>query len=306
MLNKKTMKRDNILFFNEDSTNKTDIGTFCIDYRTGKTEIPLINNDYTHKKHNCRYVNTPKIKETAEFLDNDNLENAKECEHKYYNQEIKIHKKIIKRPAIFKAVLCLTLCIIGTTILVNSASVDTFDAIYEENYNDFLLPVTLNDPDQFNSINELNPDKILSSSIWYTVLNQDDRYYTNYDEIGRLIIPVEDVAKSAAILFGSSYSMPIQNPSFKTFFELDNDGKNYLVCPISNHESYLPTILSKTSSGNEIILHVGYSRPEDPFWTSIEKKSPPTPEKIMNYILAKDNNTGRMYIKSIQKPTDNL
>lgn len=306
MLNKKPMKRNSILFFNEDSTKQHDIGTFCIDYRTGKTEIPLLNNDYKHKEPNCKCVTFPKEKEPAEHLDMHTLENEKTHEYKYYNQEVKMHKHIAKRPAIFKAILCLLLCIIGTTVFVNSVSIDTFDSIYEENYNDFLLPLVLNDPDQFNSIDELNPDKILSSSIWYTVLNQDNRYYTNYDELGRVIIPVEDISKSASILFGSNYSMPIQNPSSKTFFELDSEGKNYLVRPISNHESYLPTVLSRIGSGNEIVLHVGYSRPEDPFWTSSEKKSPPTPEKTMNYTLAKDNNTGRMYIKSIQKPTDNL
>lgn len=294
MLNKHLIKKDNILFSNEDSTNQHDIGSFSIDYRTGNSEIPLLNNNYKHNKPSYKQVTVTKQSTAVKSPINQPLT----------NKEIKIHKKANKKPAIFKSSLCLLLCIIGIIFFVNSTNVDTFDAMYEESYNDFLLPVVLNDPEQFNSIDELNLDKILSSSIWYTVLNQDNRYYTDYDESGRIIIPTEDVAKSASILFGSNYSMPIQNPSCKTFFELDGENKNYLVRPISNHESYLPTVLSKTNSGNEIVLHVGYSRPEDPFWTSSEQKSPPTSEKIMDYILTKDTNTGRMYIKSIQQPTE--
>ena len=51
--------------------------------------------------------------------------------------------------------------------------------------------------------------------------------------------------------------MPTENPSSKSFFELDSTGKNYLIKPISNTESYIPTVISKKNHHNEMLLHVG-------------------------------------------------
>ena len=302
MLNKKPIKENNILLLDDSSRNSSDIVPFCVDYRTGDsiTSYPNFNHkkdDYLSKKviPKNNSEESPKI----HIVKNDQNNTAR-----HYNKPKHANRHKTKRPAIPKAVLSLMLCIVGTIILVNSVSVETFDAVYEENYNIFLLPLVLNDPEPFNSIDELDTNKILSASIWHTVLSQDNRYYTNFDELGRVIIPIEDVAKSASILFGSNYSMPIQNPSTSTFFELDPNGKNYLVKPISNHETYIPTVLSKSIANNEIILNVGYSKPDDPFWSINEHSTSPNPEKTMNYILSKDNTTGRMYIKSIQKPTE--
>lgn len=301
-IKKPRRRKNNTLPLNDKSTNQHDIAPFYVDYRSENSITSYPNFNY--KKDNYLSKKITKNNNSEKSSKIHTIKNDYDNNTRYYSKTKYTKLCKTKKPAISKAVLSLMLCIIGTIILVNSVSVETFDAVYEENYNIFLLPLVLNDPEPFNSIDELDTDKILSASIWHTVLSQDNRHYTNFDELGRVIIPTEDVAKSASILFGSSYSMPIQNPFAKTFFELDTSGKNYLVKPISNHETYIPTVLSKSIVNNEIILNVGYSKPDDPFWSISEHNTSPNLEKTMNYILSKDSTTGRMYIKSIQKPTE--
>lgn len=271
----------------------SEIPPFYVDYRETKSPYESQNNNLNNKNTSSNNYHSNDLQSEPSFKPGKN------------NATNEKHNIKPKKPAIIKASLTLILCIIGSIIFTNYANIKTFDAVFEENFNDFLLPIVFNDPEPFDNIEELNLNKILSASIWYTVLFQENQHYTNYDSLGRVIIPSEDIAKSASILFGSEYSMPIENPSSKSFFELDSTGKNYLIKPISNTESYIPTVISKKNHHNEMILHVGYSKPEDPFWTNSDKESTPKFEKTMDYILKKDNITGKMYIKSVQNPTDN-
>lgn len=254
------------------------IDSFCVDYRAENLTDSL--PDYNYEQ-------------------NIDLDFGDEAGNSERNKGTLVKKNISKKPRLFKSVVSLMICIALTVLFVNSFSISIFDDAYEENFNDFILPVVMNDPDPFNSIDELDLDKVLSCAMWYTALFQNDRHYTNYDESGRVLIPVEDVSTSASALFGSNYKMPIENPKTKSFFELDCDKKNYLIKPISNDESYVPKILSERIVDKKIYLKVGYFRPKDPFDSKSSSESQSVPEKIMEYVLEKDEKTAKMYIKQI-------
>ncbi len=263
-----------------------EVSSFSADYRENNYKIESKSKRDFKKKENSK-IHTSEINKDVNF-DNKNILQKKIIQKE--QPKVDFYNRKTKKNLIIKSSIALLFSILGVIVLLNHLSLNTFNVTYEENYNDFLLPVVMNDPEPFELIDDLNLDTILNSAVWHTIISQDYNKYEKYDELGRTIIPFNDVSESASKLFGSLYNLPLENPSKITFFELDKENKNFLIKPISSDESYLPNI----------ILQVGYSYASDPFWEDKTDVDINSYEKIMIYVLDNDIKNKSMYISKVQ------
>lgn len=166
-------------------------------------------------------------------------------------------------------------------------------------YQAFIAPVVMNDPDTFDDVSKANTSQLIAISIW-SILNDDlspDKYES---ASGGILIPQKDIEKRLSVLFGSEVK-----PQHATVdgggveFKYSAKKKGYII-PITGIEPiYTPTVLSADEKGNTVILNVGYIASED--FAQDENGSPiqPEPAKIMRITLRK-NSDETYFVSAIQ------
>lgn len=75
-------------------------------------------------------------------------------------------------------------------------------------FEEYLLPVVMFDPVEFDSPEHADPLFLLQSSLWGTLLSNTDKY--TYDENAMLVVPASDLDVYAAKLYGSDIKLQHQ------------------------------------------------------------------------------------------------
>lgn len=158
-----------------------------------------------------------------------------------------------------------------------------------ERFESFISPVVMMDPAPFTTVENLDDDALLQSSLWAALTGENRSAYT-YDENGLLLVPASDVNVAAAKLYGPETH--IVHRSFDdtdASYLFDPEISAYRV-PSVNKVAYSPSITSMQKNGDSIVLTVGYVAPGN-IWTTEpadgSENSEPTPEKYMLYTLTK-------------------
>ena len=167
---------------------------------------------------------------------------------------------------------------------------DLFDNSDEaERFENFISPVVMMDPAPFTTVENIEDDLLLQSSLWAALTGENRGAYT-YDENGLLLVPSSDVNVAAAKLYGPT--VHIIHRSFDdtdASYLFDPEISAYRV-PSVNKVAYSPSITSMQKNGDIIVLNVGYVAPGN-IWTTepanAGKSNEPTPEKYMLYTLTK-------------------
>lgn len=159
------------------------------------------------------------------------------------------------------------------------------------NYNNFILPVVIQDPKEFKDISEADSQMILESSVWNTVLTKPKDYYNDYDNNGCVIIPLSDVENSAKDLFGTDCPFDIKKNNDQSFLKFDETTNTVHVSPKGTNNSYIPNVQNEVVKDKEIILSVICNKSNNPNGSSEQKK--------MRYTLKKDVSTNKYYISSV-------
>ena len=190
-----------------------------------------------------------------------------------------------------------TIFIVFALIGVFSVGMVCFNSIMElfdnsdevERFEGFISPVVMMDPAPFTSVENLEDDMLLQSSLWAALTGENRGAYT-YDENGLLLVPSSDVDVAAAKLYGPS--VHIIHRSFDdtdASYLFDPEISAYRV-PSVNKVAYSPAITNMQKVGESIVLTVGYVAPGN-IWTTEpiddSESNEPTPEKYMLYSLAK-------------------
>lgn len=88
-------------------------------------------------------------------------------------------------------------------------------------YDDFLTPVVMLDPEPFASPDKAPNTFVQEASLWKAILDDGGSRYTQYDDNGRVIIPLGDVASACVALFGPDRNLSPGTPSEESFYTYD-------------------------------------------------------------------------------------
>ncbi len=209
-----------------------------------------------------------------------------------------------KKTAKFLGFIIIVFAIIGVVMLIVSisgnikAKKNDTSADYLK-YQKMLVPVVMNDIDEFDDVTKANMSQLVEASLWSILkgdINTDD--YASED--GSLLIPATVVEKQFVKLFGNDVIIKHGTVSTIAFeFEYDSNNQVYKV-PITGVDPiYTPHVLDKTDKSNTIILTVAYLSGSE--WEQDEYGSfvAPAPSKYVKVTLRR-NKDKSYYIFAIQ------
>ena len=179
--------------------------------------------------------------------------------------------------------------------LTNQIMDNTKEKTKFENY---LLPVVMFDPVEFDSPEHADPLFLLQSSLWGTLLSNPDKY--PYDDNAMLVVPASDLDVYAAKLYGSGVTLQHQTiEGFDFTYPYDPETKTYGVPVMGQTSQYTPQVEKIQKKGDLYILTVGYIPPGTLWEAAVNGATyEPQPDKYMIYQLKKEKDD--YHILSIQ------
>lgn len=137
-------------------------------------------------------------------------------------------------------------------------------------FEEYLLPVVMFDPVEFDSPEHADPLFLLQSSLWGALLSNTDKY--TYDENAMLVVPASDLDVYAAKLYGSDIKLQHQTiEDFDFTYPYDPETKTYGVPVMGQTSQYTPQVTKIEKKGDLYTLTVGYIPPAPcgkPLWAA--------------------------------------
>lgn len=212
------------------------------------------------------------------------------------------HKR--RRYGIPVGVAVLSLALVGVVFLAvtigQAISHSRNDDSQLREYDNFLAPVVMQDPAPFETIDSVDPDLVMTASLWFAISQKGAENYDSFDAEGRSLIPLGDVTAACRDLFGPNCVLQPGNPKEETFFTFDSEDNQFHVAPYSSQSSYTPYTEQQRRSGDALLLTVGYVSPVDDYLSDETGQVRPKPAKYMEYELRTNPNTGKLYIHAIR------
>ena len=159
----------------------------------------------------------------------------------------------------------------------------------KQKFEQFLGPFVMFDPVPFDDPVNADPDFLLQSSVWCTILGEKRESY-QFDELGRLMVPASDVDVTCARVYGEN--VKLEHRSFGDFERpnvYDEDTKTYYVWVNIQADLYSPSVERVVKKGDQYTLTVGYL-PADTVWTRAQAEASGNkaiPDKSLYYDLLK-------------------
>lgn len=169
-----------------------------------------------------------------------------------------------------------------------------------QEYEDFLRPAVMFDPEPFADAHSASPEFLLQTAIWRLLsLNTKPDAYAA-DDKGRLMIPTAVVEDSLTELFGGGFSVGHTDITLHgTTFLFDPDDRCYHIPVAGETAVYLPRVESVQKSGDIVTLKVAYISSGSQWGTDFKGNPiPPAPDKYMNITLREKEN--HLYLSAIQ------
>lgn len=219
------------------------------------------------------------------------------------------HRRGRRRYGVVVGSLVLILAIVGVAFIATSIGRQIYAAATDDSklreYDTFLTPVVMQDPQPFASPDKATEDFILNASLWKTITANNGTNYTEYDDAGRLMVPLGDVVQACRDLFGPDSQLQPKTPAQETFFEYNSDENKFHVALYSSDSTFVPYTESAKKQGDSTILRVGYVSPSDAWRTQTSSTvDAPKPTKYMEYVLKTNPSTNKEYIYAIQAVTE--
>lgn len=181
---------------------------------------------------------------------------------------------------------------------VQEKRVEKNEALYEQ-YESFIAPVIMNDPDTFDDVTLADTSQLLSIAIW-SILDSNiepDKY--EYTDSG-MLLPKKQVEESFKKLFGSEVKIAHSSVDGGGIeFNYSSDKGAYIIPITGITPIYTPKVISVNEKSSYIVLTVGYLYSSD--WQQDSKGNmvAPEPSKYMKITLGKSSDTG-YYVRAIQ------
>ena len=179
----------------------------------------------------------------------------------------------------------------------------TDNSAQKEEYEEFLRPVVMYDPDPFDDVRSADITQLVNAAIWslITQSNSSEAFsYSTGDNVG-ILIPVEQVTSEFERLFGKEIDIASQYDSIDmSSHDITYDSaQGGFIIPITSLEvAYTPEVYELEKKANSIILSVGYIGSKA--WAEIngDEYASPQPDKFMKITLRQGDKG--YYIASLQ------
>lgn len=212
------------------------------------------------------------------------------------------------RYGLFVGSLVLILALVGVVFIATQIGTRIHSALTDDSslraYDKFLTVAVAQDPQPFASPDKADPDFVLNASLWKTMTDNSSNY-TSYDDAGRTIVPLGDVADACSELFGPKCSLQPKNPTTETFYTYDSAKSQFHVSLYSLESTYEPYTVSSKKEGDSTVLRVGYVPPSDATRKQSSSASSgaakPAPTKYLDYVLKTNPSTKKEYIYAVRK-----
>lgn len=201
-------------------------------------------------------------------------------------------------------VIAMLLAIIGAISVIkfgiNTVKSITDNTAKKLEYEEFLTPVVMFDPDPFDDLTQAEVPQLVNSAVWALLKSDKGTESYAYSD-GGIIVPQEDIEKYFNLLFGKEIDISSMHSSIDmSDYDITYDPalKSY-VLPITGIDSaYAPKVYDINKQGSSVVLTVGYIGAKA--WAQNEngEMTVPDPDKIMKITLRESS--GEMYISSIQ------
>lgn len=202
-------------------------------------------------------------------------------------------------------VVVLLLALTGVGYLAATIGTQIYQAATDDSreraYDEYLKPLVMQDPDTYETPEEADEMMVLTASLW-KALEDNSTSYTDYDDMGRTIVPLADVSDACHALFGPNVELQLNGLDEDNFFTFDDTDNQFHVTPYSTQSSFIPYTESiGVQADGKKVLKVGYVAPADK-WRSDDIDAPeePSPVKYMEYVLAQTEN-GEEYVVQIRE-----
>lgn len=210
-------------------------------------------------------------------------------------------------------ILTVIFAIIGLVTVV-SFSVDTVKNLTDKTadkkeYEQFLKPVVMFDPDPFDDLTQADVSQLLNSAVWSLLMSEEgtDKYPYSEGETFGIVVPQADIEKHFINLFGTEIDIASMHSSIDlSGYDIVYDAalKSYII-PITGVESaYTPKVYDIEKQGSSLILSVGYIG--NSAWVQVAdgEYTAPEADKYMKITL-RERSGGIMYVSSIQSTDSN-
>ncbi|MCR4925043.1 MAG: hypothetical protein K5917_02010 [Clostridiales bacterium] len=128
-----------------------------------------------------------------------------------------------------------------------------------EEYETFLAPVVMFDPDAFDDVTQANQSQLIDIAIWSLLKDENldpDKYMS---DAGYLIIPQDDVKAQLIALFGNDVKFTHQTiDGYGYQFVYDSASGVYQIPITGVAPIYTPKVVNATNKVNTIVLTVAY------------------------------------------------
>ncbi len=132
-----------------------------------------------------------------------------------------------------------------------------------KDYDNFILPVVMQNPGFFDEINPPDEQMVLNAAIWDCAMNIKDPVYLESD--GRLVLSENDVNKSVEKLFGRYINTDKVKCRKSGLYTFEKEEKCYLIEAVSGVDNFVPRTTGCYNDGKDIVLNVDYFYPKDSF-----------------------------------------
>ncbi len=169
-------------------------------------------------------------------------------------------------------------------------------------YEQFLAPVVMNDPDPFDDVSKAQMTQLLDATVW-SLMKSDidpDKYEYAEGDTSGLIVPQADIEKQFKKLFGEDVKPVHSTVEGGTYtFTYDETKQAYIVPLTGVMPTFIPRVTDQEKKGDSIILTVGYISGNA--WDQDERGNyiEPAPNKYMKITL-RLNSDDSYFISAIQ------
>ena len=194
--------------------------------------------------------------------------------------------------AIIGLVLSISLAIKGIVSLVDNSNEE------KEQYQTMLVPIVMNDIDEFDDVTKADMGQLIEASIW-SIIKSDvntDEYKMDGEKI---LFPQKDVEKAFIKLFGTDVKIKHQSVYSTAFeFEYDSSVQAYRVPITGSDATYTPKVLDIDNKSKTVVHTVAYL--SGSAWSQADDGTlvEPEPSKYVKVTLRKKDKA--YYISAIQ------
>ncbi|MGN1444395.1 MAG: hypothetical protein ACI4XE_11165 [Acutalibacteraceae bacterium] len=168
-----------------------------------------------------------------------------------------------------------------------------------EEYESFISPFIMNDPNTFDDVSKANQEQLIAISVWSILQNNPEPDKYEYSD-GDMLIPQTEVEQSFKRLFGNETKIvhtTVDGGGIE--FQYSEKKKCYVIPITGIAPIYTPKVIRADEKSGSVILTVGYLASEDWVMDENGNMTQPEPSKYMKVTL-RSNSDGTYYISALQ------